>query len=256
MTETADALTERQREVKEEFVRVRGTWGAAWESLLRFDPDFLAAYLEYSAVPLRKRHLEPKVQEFVFIAVNAAATHLYEPGVRAHVAAALDAGATPAEIMEVLELTSTLGVHTLNLGVPLLVEVLEEEGLRTGPEPLTPRQEELKAEFTEKRGYWHPFWNEILELDPEIFAAYTTFSSVPWVSGTLEPKVKEFVYIAFDAAATHLYVPGWKAHIRNAVRYGATADEILEVMEIASVIGIHAALMAAPILAEEVDRRS
>jgi alkylhydroperoxidase/carboxymuconolactone decarboxylase family protein YurZ len=63
--------------------------------------------------------------------------------------------------------------------------------------------------------------------------------------------VKELVYCAFDAAATHLYVPGLKLHMRNAVRYGATQEEIMEVLEIASVIGIHAATSAAPVLLEE-----
>jgi len=91
----------------------------------------------------------------------------------------------------------------------------------------------------------------MLELDPELFAAYTEFSSVPWRSGTLSPKVKEFVYIAFDTAATHLYVKGLKLHIENAIGYGATPQEILEVMEIASVLGIHATTTAAPILKEE-----
>ena len=128
-------LTPRQSEVKDEFIRVRGTWGPAWEAILRFDPDFLQTYLNYSAVPLRKRHLEPKVQEFIYIAVDGAATHMYEPGVRSHIKLALDYGATPDEIMEVLELTSTLGVHALNVGVPVLVEVLEEEGMRDGPGP-------------------------------------------------------------------------------------------------------------------------
>ena len=65
----------------------------------------------------------------------------------------------------------------------------------------------------------------MLELDPELFAAYTEFSSVPWRSGTLSPKVKEFVYIAFDTAATHLYVKGLKLHIENAIGYGATPQE-------------------------------
>ena len=51
-------------------------------------------------------------------------------------------------------------------------------------------------------------------------------------------------------AATHLYVKGLKLHIENAVGYGATPQEILEVMEIASVLGIHAVTSAAPILAE------
>jgi alkylhydroperoxidase/carboxymuconolactone decarboxylase family protein YurZ len=247
-------LTTRQQQIKDEFIAVRGTWSPAWERILELDAEFLHAYLEWSAVPLRKRHLEPKVAEFIFIAADAAATHLYEPGIRQHVRAALDLGATAAELMEVLELTSTLGIHACNIGVPLLTEVLAEEGKRDGPAPLSERQLELKAEFTANRGYWHEFWNELLELDPELFAAYVRFSSVPWQTGVLEPKVKEFVYIAFDAAATHLYAPGLKLHMRNALRLGATASEILEVLEIVSVIGIHAATVGAPILAEELTR--
>ncbi len=66
--------------------------------------------------------------------------------------------------------------------------------------------------------------------------------------------MKEFVYIAFDTAATHLYVKGLKLHIENAIGYGATPQEILEVMEIASVLGMHATTTAAPVLAEEVAR--
>ncbi|MQA04544.1 MAG: gamma-carboxymuconolactone decarboxylase [Streptosporangiales bacterium] len=245
------SLTARQQEIKDEFTRLRGTWGSSWESILRLDAEFLAAYLKLSTVPAKKGHLSPKVREFVFIAVDAAATHLYEPGIGQHVRAAFDHGATPAEVMEVLELTSTLGIHACNIGVPLLVEVLEEEGVRTGPAKLTPEQEALKAEFTEKRGYWHETFDDFLELDPELFEAYLEFSAVPWVSGTLEPKVKELVYIAFDAAATHLYQPGLKLHMRNAVRLGATAAEIMEVLEVVSVIGIHAATVAAPIVEEE-----
>jgi alkylhydroperoxidase/carboxymuconolactone decarboxylase family protein YurZ len=53
-----------------------------------------------------------------------------------------------------------------------------------------------------------------------------------------------------------LYVQGLKLHIENAVGYGATAQEILEVMEIASVLGIHAVTSAAPILAEELAHRA
>ena len=247
------SLSARQEEVKAEFIRVRGVWSDLWESVLALDPEFLEAYLNFSAVPWRDghNHLDDKTKEFMFIAVDAAATHMYAPGVRQHIKAALAAGATPPEIMEVIELTSTLGIHAMNIGVPILVQVLEEKGLRTGPAPLDANQERIKAEFTENRGYWHPFWDEMLELDPDLFEAYTAFSSVPWKHGTLSPKVKELVYIAFDTAATHLYVPGLKLHIENAIGYGATAQEILEVMEIASVIGIHAATTAVPILVEE-----
>src|SRR5262249_45927978 len=218
----AMALSARQEEIKEEFIRVRGTWGDTWQALLELDPEFLKAYTDFSAVPWRKNHLDDKVKEFIYIAVDANATHLYLPGVRQHVKAALKLGATPQEIMEVLELTSTLGIHAMNIGVPILVEVLEEKGLRTGPAPLDEYQERLKADSPNTRGYWHAFWDDMLELDPELFEAYTNFSSVPWRTGTLEPKVKELIYIAFDTAATHLYVKGLKLHIENAVGSGAT----------------------------------
>ena len=67
----------------------------------------------------------------------------------------------------------------------------------------------------------------------------------------LEPKVKELIYTAFDVSATHLYTPGLRLHIRNAIGYGATRDEILEVIELASVIGIHSCTVGVPILVEE-----
>lgn len=241
-------LSERQSTLKARFTAERGAWGPGCDSMLRLDPDFLESYLNFSMVPWKAGPLEPKVKEFVAIAADAAATHLYAPGIVRHIEAALAHGASRSEVMEVLELTSTLGIHAANIGVPILLEVLQEAGLRLGPKPFDARQERLKAEFTEARGYWHEFWAGILELDPDFFAAYIDFSSVPWRSGVLEPKVKELIYCAFDASATHLYVPGLKLHMKNAIGYGATAAEIMEVLEIVSVIGIHAATTAAPML--------
>jgi alkylhydroperoxidase/carboxymuconolactone decarboxylase family protein YurZ len=251
MTTSTAELTARQAEVKDRFVQQRGTWGPAWDAMVRLDPEFLDAYLEFSLVPARKQHLEPVVREFIYIAADSAATHMFTPGTRAHMRAALALGATEEQLMEVLELTSTLGIHAANIGVPLLLEVMEEQGLRSAAPPLDERRSRLKAEFTDTRGYWHPFWDGLLELDPELFEAYTNFSAVPWRTGVLEPWVKELVYCAFDSAATHLYVPGLKVHMQNALRLGATPEQVMEVLEIVSVIGIHAAMEAAPVLLEE-----
>lgn len=245
-------LTQRQQEIKKEFIDVRGTWSESWEAILALSPEFLAGYLSLSSVPWKKNKLEDKVKEFIYIAVDSAATHMYLPGVRQHVRAALRLGATSAEIMEVVELASTLGVHAMNVGIPILCEVLDEAGLRKGQAPLSEYQEKVKQEFTENRGYWNKTWDDTLALDPEYLEAYTEFSSASWKYGPLEPKVKELIYIAFDIAATHLYERGTKLHMENALRYGATIEEIVEVLEIASVIGIHAATTAAPIILEEI----
>ena len=113
------------------------------------------------------------------------------------------------------------------------------------------RRRELREAFIDARGFWTPLWEGVLELDSDFFEAYTQFSSVPWTSGVLEPKVKELIYTAFDVAATHLYTPGLRQHIRNAIGYGATREEIMEVIELASELGMHACEVGVPILLEE-----
>lgn len=68
-------------------------------------------------------------------------------------------------------------------------------------------------------------------------------------------QVKELVYCAFDAAATHLYAPGLKLHMKNALKYGATPQEITEVLEIATLLSLHTAHTAMPILAQAIDQK-
>jgi alkylhydroperoxidase/carboxymuconolactone decarboxylase family protein YurZ len=50
-------------------------------------------------------------------------------------------------------------------------------------------------------------------------------------------------------------VPGTKLHIRNALNHGATVEQILEVMEISSYLGLDAVETAMPIVAQELAAR-
>lgn len=246
-------LTSEQRKLRERFVDTFGYWHEMWGFLLEADAEFFESYLNFGGVPWKRRCLEPKIKEFIHIAVDGAATHLFEPGLRQHIRNALGLGATKQEIMEVLELTSTLGIHACNIGVPILVEELAAKGEKLNPNR-SERQQQLKKEFEEKRGYWNPFWDDLLLLDADFFASYVHFSSVPWVNGVLEPKVKEFIYTAFDVAATHLYESGLRQHIQNAIAYGATKEEMMEVIEIAATLGIHSCNLGVPILLEELKK--
>jgi alkylhydroperoxidase/carboxymuconolactone decarboxylase family protein YurZ len=244
-------LSERQRDLRERFLSARGYWNQFWDGLLQQDPDFFEAYLGFSSVPWEKGVLEPKVKELIYAAIDAATTHLYEPGLRQHVRNAIGCGATAAEVMEVLELTSVLGIHTCTLGVPVLMEELAAAGLPVGSGELDERRAALKARFEADRGYWNGFWDGLLQMDADFFEAYLAFSSVPWRKGVLEPKIKELIYTAIDASTTHLYEPGLRQHIRNAIGYGATAAEVMEVLELTSVLGIHTCTLGVPVLMEE-----
>ncbi|KAI0803743.1 AhpD-like protein [Xylaria sp. FL0064] len=195
--------TDEQLKLKAEFDSKLGpdAFHEGWESLLRIDPAFFSASLSLASVPRRKSYLPHKEQALISLAVDCAATHLYAPGIREHVASAMKEGASRDEVLEVIELSSTLGIHACNIGVPLLVEVLKEEGkyLEDISRPFNEEQKDLQWEFTQKRGYWHTFWEDFLRLDPEFFAGYLEFSSLPWVKsvdgtvgqgqGALEPKV-------------------------------------------------------------------
>jgi alkylhydroperoxidase/carboxymuconolactone decarboxylase family protein YurZ len=245
---------EQRSHLREAWVEAHGAWRDDYDDLLTLNPGFFERLLDLSAHPWRRGILEPKIKELVLLAVDAATTHLYAPGVREHIQRALEFGATPAEVMEVLELTSTMGIHACNVGVPILLEELEAAGQPLGSEPLTARQEEIKAEFVAKRGYWNPFWDGLLRLDAEFFAAYTAFSSRPWETGVLQPKIKELIYTAFDASATHMFEPGLRQHIRNALSLGASKEEIIEVLELASVVGAQTWAVAGPPLEEALER--
>jgi glyoxylase-like metal-dependent hydrolase (beta-lactamase superfamily II) len=94
----------------------------------------------------------------------------------------------------------------------------------------------------------------VVQDEEMAFAAYTVFSSWPWETGVLEPKIKELIYTAFDVSATHMFEPGLRQHIRNALALGATKEEIMEVFELASIIGAQAWAVAGPPLQEALER--
>ena len=100
-------------EAKKHFTNTLGdsSWSQAWDSVAKLDPEIFEASVKLMAVPNKKRHLSAKMQAFVRLSVDCAATHLYTPGIRQHIKDAASAGASQAEVLEVLELSSTLGIH-------------------------------------------------------------------------------------------------------------------------------------------------
>lgn len=106
--------------------RSTGDWNPVWDQLFDMDPDYLEAFLHFRSVPLTKGPLEPKYKELIFIAINAATTHLHAPGVRRHIQNALKAGATQAEILEVIQLTTIMEIHAITLAAPILQQEMDQ----------------------------------------------------------------------------------------------------------------------------------
>lgn len=109
-------------------LRAAGEWNPAWQPFYDLDPAWTERFFAMAVPPMVSGVLDAKTIEFIAIAVDASCTHLYGPGVRRHIRKALDLGATKEEITAVLQLTSVLGIHTLSLGAPMLLEELAARG--------------------------------------------------------------------------------------------------------------------------------
>ncbi len=100
---------------------------------------------------------------------------------------------------------------------------------------------------------WNPIWDQLFEMDPNYLEAFPHFRSMPQTNGPLEQKYKEMIFIAINAATTHLHGLGLRRHIQNALKAGAIQVEIIEVIQLTTMMGIHAMTLGAPILQEDVD---
>ena len=105
-----------------------------------------------------------------------------------------------------------------------------------------------------KVGEWNPNWTPSAELDPEWTERFMAMGLKPMMSGVLDAKTIEFIAIAVDASCTHMYAPGVRRHIRQALALGVTPGEIAAVLQLTSVLGIHTMSLGAPILQEELAR--
>ena len=107
-----------------EKARAMGQWNDAWNPFVELDTAWTDQFMSTGGSIYESRIVSPKVVELLSIAFDASYTHMYAPGIRRHIKAALQVGATMEEIMEVLKLCVVQGVQACNLGVPILAEEL------------------------------------------------------------------------------------------------------------------------------------
>ena len=92
---------------------------------------------------------------------------------------------------------------------------------------------------------------KLREWDPIWVGQCVKMSNEPWTGGILPRKDVELISIAVNAACTNLSAGGTRRHIRGALEAGATREEILMILKIASLLSIHTCSLGAPILLEE-----
>jgi alkylhydroperoxidase/carboxymuconolactone decarboxylase family protein YurZ len=228
-----------------------GPWSAEALALLRgWDPAWAAEAERMTRAAWSAGGLSPRVAALVALAVASACTALDADGTRRHVRAALAAGATREEVLTVLKMAALLSIHSCSLGAPILLEEAQAAGIALpaapDPAPPTPACDRLRA-----AGQWNAAWDPFFRLAPDWTDAFMAAGGGIYLGG-IEPKLAELLSIAFDASIRHMYAPGTRRHIRNALALGATPAEVMGVLQICVAQGVQALNAGLPILAEEV----
>jgi alkylhydroperoxidase/carboxymuconolactone decarboxylase family protein YurZ len=229
-----------------------GPWEPAREQLRDWEPAWAKTCERMTLNPWESGVLPRKLVELIGVAVNAACTNLNPEGTRRHIRSALRAGATKEEILFVLKCASVMSIHSCSLGAPILLEEAKAAGACAAPKPAaaTPACDKMKA-----IGQWNTAWDPFYELDPLWTDEFMACGAGIYGSGVMPAKETELLSIAFDASYTHMYAPGTRRHIRNALKAGATVEEIMEVLKLCVAQGVQACNLGVPILAEELARQ-
>lgn len=101
-------------------MRAAGQWNVAWDPFYDIDPVWTESFMVCGAPVYSGNVLDKKLAELLSIAFDASYTHMYAPGTRRHIKAALELGATVEEIMDVLKLCVAQGVQASNMALPIL----------------------------------------------------------------------------------------------------------------------------------------
>ena len=109
-------------------MRAMGQWNTAWDPFFEISPAWTDEFFAFGANIYKSGLFTPKFMELISIAFDASITHMYAPGVRRHIQGSLKAGATPEEIMTVLQICVSMGVEACAKGVPILAEEELERG--------------------------------------------------------------------------------------------------------------------------------
>jgi len=225
-----------------------GPWDSGFSTLIEWDPKWAQACFRMSTNPWTSGVLPLKFVELVGVALNAACTNLNPDGTRRHIRAALDAGATRDEILFVLKCASVMSIHSCSLGAPILLEEAKAAGKQPAPKPpaATPACDKMKA-----IGQWNNAWDPFYQLDPVWTDEFMATGAGIYGSGVMPAKETELLSIAFDASFTHMYAPGVRRHVQNALKAGASMEEIMEVLKLCVAQGVQACNLGVAILAEE-----
>ncbi len=254
--------------IKAHFIRERGYWRPWTEALLRDRPRLLERYATYAGHPARSGPLSERMVELIYVALDASATHLFAAGLRTHLAKALAAGASAADVHDVLHLVAAQGVDSVCHAVGILAEELsavdgadEDRWARspvataTAEPPRPPSGAGADALQARLEASLLPFRPAALGLvgclDPGYLQVVADFIDLDGAVGEgLSLAERCLVVVALRGCFTGFDPVGLRHGIRRALDAGCAPREILQAIQLGAHLAVHGTALGAGIYSE------
>lgn len=233
---------------------LRGYWAQFNEGLLQHAPDWQVAYLDYSSCPARTGPLSARMRELIYVAVDGSTTHLFQAGLDIHIGLALEAGCTPGELIEVLQLATMQGLDSVAVGMEILSEELdragiEAEGCGTGAAAALDRYRRADKRV--------PQWMAAMaRVAPEWVAALDALHETGDRHSQLSQAERAMIKLALASSPTHLAERAIRQSVRECLAAGVGQPEIAQVFQLVAHLGLHACSEGVPAILRAAEART
>jgi len=184
-----------------QWVKIMGTYA----------PALKKEFLGLVAASGSRGKCSEKLKHLIWVAGDSVVTHLFAPGAALHAEEALDNGATIGEVMDTLRIASLPLANGLKVGHSVLATVLKEGGSTA----------------------------EAAGFSPEFMRAYNTFAT-SGTPGGLDERSRCLITLSVVSCPAIADREAIERSVREALKLGIDPEQILEVMELAALIGTHA----------------
>jgi alkylhydroperoxidase/carboxymuconolactone decarboxylase family protein YurZ len=229
--------------VKAQFIEARGYWRPWTEAILHAHPAFLERYALYAGYPARHGPLSARMVELIYVALDASSAHLYAPGLKTHLAGALAAGASEADVFDVLHLVAAQGLECVYQSAAILVQEAAQMATSSIDAALCARIERLCPQAEN-------LLQTLAVLDSGYVDVLLDFLEQGSTGKGLNDAEGGLIQIALHACFTAFNPDAVRRLVRKALDAGTTVPEILQAMQLGAHLSVHGTALGATAIGE------
>lgn len=237
---THGEVSEAERaQIKEFFIRERGYWRPWTDTMLQACPGFVEQYASYAGYPARTGPLTPRMVELIYVALDSSSSHLFASGLQTHLRRAMEVGATPSDIFDVLHLVAVQGAASVCQAANILAEC---SGLHAEEELDGRLQARINA-LSEEHAL---SLRAMAHMDPGyVEALLDLVEHGRPATGGLTPSERSLVQLALHACFTAFNPEATRQIIVAALDQGVSRAELLQAIQLGAHLSVHGTALGA-----------